>query len=76
MLLTYYNDCNIFLPAVFANKVTLKVRTKGITTRLNKKCWERNIHKKIGHGSYSLPFSVERDPTFNVNCKDVCFTCC
>jgi len=52
MLLTYWNDCNIFLPTVFANKVTLKVKTKGITTRLNKKkkkkkkSWERNIHKK------------------------------
>lgn len=46
MLLTCYNNCSIFLPAVFAKKVTLKVKTKGITTRLNKKCWERNIDKK------------------------------
>jgi hypothetical protein len=39
-------DCNIFLPAIFAKTVTLKVRTKGITTRLNKKHRGRNTDKK------------------------------
>jgi hypothetical protein len=67
MLLTYYNDCNIFLPAVFANKVTLKVKTKGITTRLDKKCWERNIHKK-NRSRILLPAILRREGS-HIKCE-------
>lgn len=43
-MLVQRTDCNIFLPAIFAKKVTLKVKMKGITMTEAKQKKSRGRH--------------------------------